>query len=69
MGWWETGEGDVIGDPALDLLLSFEQAHAWVAPADMPPKALESIVSEYRAAFGRSPNDSEVTALLAFHQS
>ncbi len=69
MGWWETEEGDVIGDPALDLLLAFEQAHAWVTPADMPLKALEAVVSEYRTALGRSPSDSEITALLSFHRS
>ncbi len=68
MGWWETDDGDVIGDPPLDILMDFKQAQSWATHADVPAKVLAAIATEYREGLGRPPVDSEINACLAYNR-
>lgn len=69
MGWWKTDEGDVIGDPPLNILDDFKDARSWQSSADLPSDVLDAITTEYRDGLGRPPADSEIRACLAFNRS
>ena len=70
MGWWQSCEGGVLGDSALDYLdeleaigLRFEKA------SDLPNHVRASIVERYREGLGREPTDKDLVAMLRFQNT
>lgn len=68
MGWWETENGNVIGDAPLNELEEHAESLRWQTPDDIPSEAMTAIVEAYREGLGREPGRAELVALLAFHQ-
>ena len=67
MGWWETDRGDVLGDGPLDILGNFDAVKVWQTRSDIPSEAIDAIEEEYQKEVGRAPMESDIDALLAFH--
>jgi len=67
MGWWETVDGAVIGDPAADYV---EQLQAMglvrVKLDDLPRWVRARLVALYTEGIGRPPTDEDLCALLRF---
>ena len=68
MGWWETENGNVIGDAPLNELEEHAESFRWQTPDDIPSEAMAAIVEAYREGLGREPSRAELVALLALHQ-
>ncbi len=68
MGWWETENGEVLGDPPLDELEKHANSGRWKTPDDIPSDVMTAIVNSYRDGLGRDPNQAELAALLALHR-
>lgn len=68
MGWWETDDGDVIGDPPLDVLMDFKEAQSWANHDDIPVDVMDQITTEYCDGLGRPPTESEIATLLIYNR-
>ncbi len=67
MGWWQSCEGGVLGDPALDYLDELEAVGIrFEKPGDLPDHVKASIVARYREGLGREPTQEDLEALLRF---
>jgi hypothetical protein len=67
MGWWQSSEGGVLGDPALDYLDELEAIGIrFEMPSDMPDHVRTSIVDRYREGLGREPTEEDLEALIRF---
>ncbi|HKQ47601.1 MAG TPA: hypothetical protein VJZ71_06000 [Phycisphaerae bacterium] len=67
MGWWRSGEGGVLGDPALDYLDELEAVGIrFEKPSDLPDHVRMGIVERYREGLGREPTEEDLKALLRF---
>jgi hypothetical protein len=64
MGWWETANGDVIGDGPADII--DEHNGRWTEPNQLPAAVRAEIDACYREAFGRGPTERELQELLIF---
>lgn len=70
MGWWQSCEGGVLGDPALDYLDELEDIGIrFQKPSDMPDHVRASIVERYREGLGREPTEEDLMALLRFQNT
>lgn len=67
MGWWQTVDGAVIGDPAADYVDDLiAHGQAYVEPSELPPEARKRLTAIYVEGLGREPTDDELRAVLRF---
>jgi len=70
MRWWETVDGGVLGDPALEYLDELEAIGIrFVQPGDMPDHVRANIAQRYREDLGREPTEEDLKALLRFQNA
>ena len=66
MGWWETVDGHVIGDPPLDYMEQLVRLGCrWDDPPAIPGEVLDRLRALYMEGLGREPTDHELAVLLA----
>jgi len=53
MGWWNSGEGGIIGDSVVEIMMD----------------AMGKIEKEYQEEFDRKPNSEELIAVIGFATS
>ena len=64
MGWWQTEDGGVIGDPAAGYLMML--GRVWDTPSQIPSEVRERLEALYLENLGRLPTDSDLRNLLEF---
>ena len=70
MGWWQSRDGGVLGDPALDYLDELEAIGLrFEKPSDLPDHVRASIVERYREGLGREATEEDLKALLRFQNT
>ena len=69
MGWWQTAEGAIIGDPVAEYVEQLaEMGLVFSERDDLPGEIKDRLAGLYVEGVGRPPTDDDLRALFSFCQ-